>query len=73
MRQGCISLGETKCDECLRVIPYFERYLIVNEENGVEVEKGKAMYYCVKCALKKGYAHYKEEKEGKILTFFSET
>ena len=72
MRQGCISMGETHCDKCHHIIPYSERYLIVNEEKGVEVAKGKAMHYCVECALKKGYAHYKEEKEGKVLTFFEE-
>ncbi len=72
MRQGCISLGETQCDECQRIIPHSERYLIINEEDGVEVEKGKALSYCVKCALQKGYAYYKEEKDGKVLTFFLE-
>ncbi len=73
MRQGCISLGETQCDGCHCIIPYSERYLIVDEENGVEVEKGKAVHYCVKCALQKGYAYYKEEREGRILTFFPKT
>ncbi len=72
MRQGCISMGETQCDSCHRIILYSERYLIVDEEKGKEVGKGKLMHYCVKCALKKGYAHYKEEKEGKALTFFEE-
>jgi hypothetical protein len=28
--------------------------------------------YCVQCALEKGYAHYKEEKGEKTLTFFAE-
>jgi ribosomal protein S26 len=70
MRQGCISLGEIRCDECQRLIPQAERYLAIDEEDGVEVEKGKTVHYCVECALKKGYAHYKEEKDEKILTFF---
>jgi len=70
MRQGCISLGEIRCDECQRIIPQSERYLAIDEEDGVEVEKGKTVHYCVKCALEKGYAHYKEEKDDKILTFF---
>ena len=38
MRRGCISLGEVKCDICRRTIPYPERYLVVDEEDGVEVE-----------------------------------
>jgi len=70
MRQGCISLGEIRCDECQRFIPQSERYLAIDEEDGVEVEKGKTVHYCVECALKKGYAHYKEEKDEKRLTFF---
>ena len=72
MRRGCISLGEVKCDVCQRAIPYPERYLATDEEDGVEVEKGKTVRYCIKCALEKGYARYKEEKGEKILTFFSE-
>ncbi len=71
MRQGCISLGDIQCDECHRIMPYLERYLAVDEENGVEVEAGKTARYCVDCALRKGYAHYKEEKGEKILSFFS--
>ena len=73
MRQGCISLGEVQCAMCHGVIADAERYLVVDEENGVEAEKGKAVRYCVQCALKKGYAHYKDEgKDEKILTFFPE-
>lgn len=72
MRQGCISLGETKCDKCHCTIPHSERYLAIDEEDGVEVEKGKIAHYCVECALQKGYAYYKEEKNGRILTFFPE-
>jgi hypothetical protein len=71
MRQGCISLGELRCDECHRVIPYLERYLVINEENGVEVEQGKTVCYCLDCCLQKGYAQYKKmEKEENLLTFF---
>ncbi len=71
MRQGCISLEEVWCDQCHRPIPYAERYLIVDELDGVEVEKGKPVHYCVPCALEKGYAYYKEdEKTEKTLTFF---
>ena len=70
MRQGCISLGEIHCDECQHVIPYSERYLAIDEEDGAEVEKGKTAHYCVECALRKGYAQYKEEKGENMLTFF---
>jgi hypothetical protein len=62
MRRGCISLGEIKCNECKNPIPYPDRYLAVNEKDGVEDEEGET--------LKKGYAHYKEEKGERILTFF---
>ncbi len=70
MRQGCISLGEIQCDACHRSIPHSERYLAIDEEDGVEVEKGNTVHYCVECALQKGYAYYNEEKTEKILTFF---
>ena len=71
MHRGCISLGDIQCDECHHIIPHSERYLAIDEEDGVEVEKGKTGHYCVECALQKGYAYYKdEEKVGKILTFF---
>ena len=72
MRRGCISSGEVRCDACQHLIPYPERYLAVDEEDGVEVDKGKTVRYCVECALKKGYAHYKEEKGQRIVTFFPE-
>ena len=71
MRQGCISLGETECDKCHHIIPHSERYLAIDEEDGVEAEGGKTAHYCVECALQKGYARYNEEKSEKILTFFS--
>ncbi|MFC2041362.1 hypothetical protein ACFLTY_03455 [Chloroflexota bacterium] len=70
MRRGCISLGDIGCNECHRTVPYSERYLAIDEEEGVEVEAGKTTYYCVECALKKGYAYYKEEKGERTLTFF---
>ncbi len=71
MRRGCISLGEAKCNTCEKEIPIYARYLVVEEEGGNEVEKGKTTNYCVNCAVKKGYAVYKEEKGEKTLTFFS--
>ena len=70
MHGGCISLGEIQCDECHRIIPHSERFLAIEEEDGVEVEKGKTAHYCVECALQKGYAYYKEERTERILTFF---
>lgn len=70
MRRGCISLGKTQCDQCLRILPHSERFLAIDEEDGVEVEEGKIAHYCTECALQKGYAHYSEEKDGRILTFF---
>ena len=72
MRRGCISLGEVKCDECQRIIPYPERYLAVEEKDGVEDEEGTTHHYCVECSLEKKYAHYKEEKGERILTFFED-
>ncbi|MFC1987747.1 hypothetical protein ACFLVH_04310 [Chloroflexota bacterium] len=70
MRRGCVSLGETYCDECHRIIPQSERYLAIDEKEGVEVEEGKIAHYCIECALQKGYAQYKEERDEKTLTFF---
>ncbi len=70
MRRGCISLGEIQCDECHSIIPYAKRYLAVEEENGVEENSGKTMMYCVDCSLEKGYAHYKDGKDEKVLTIF---
>lgn len=72
MRRGCISLGDVQCDDCHRIIPHSERYLATDEEDGVEVEKGKTSRCCLNCCLKKGYAHYRDEKGEQILTFFPE-
>ncbi len=72
MRRGCISLGEIQCDGCNRAIPYPERYLIVEEEDGVEAEEGKSARYCIACCLKRGYARYREDKGEQVLTFFPE-
>ncbi|HJX13080.1 MAG TPA: hypothetical protein VJ377_06075 [Dehalococcoidales bacterium] len=70
MRRGCVSLGEISCDECHSVIPYPDRYLAIDEKDGLEDDEGEKKRYCVECALKKGYAHYKEEKGERVLTFF---
>jgi len=72
MRRGCISLGNVQCDDCRRIIPYLERYLAIDEKDGVEVEEGETSHYCVECCLKKDYAHYRMEKGKQILTFFPE-
>ncbi len=72
MRRGCISLGEVQCDECHRIIPYPERYLAIDEKDGIEIEEGETSRYCVECSLSKGYAHYKTEKGERVLTFFEE-
>ena len=66
MRQGCISLGNVRCDDCHQIIPHSERYLVIEETGGV------ALRLCVDCSLKRGYAHYKEEKGERVLTFFPE-
>ena len=73
MRRGCISLGEVNCDICKRTILHPERYLVIDEQDGVEAEEGESVRYCIECALKKGYAHYKEMKGEMVLTFFPET
>ncbi len=69
MRRGCIAIGEIRCDGCGRVIKHPERYLAIDEKDGVEVEEGKTFRYCVDCCLKKGYAHYRIEKKERVLTF----
>jgi hypothetical protein len=66
MHRGCLSLGNIQCDDCHRLIPHSERYLIVEEENGTSLR------LCVDCSLTKGLAHYKEEKGERVLTFFPE-
>ena len=72
MRRGCISLGELQCDECHHRIPAPDRYLVIDEKDGVADEEGEPHRYCSECSLEKGYAHYKTEKGERILTFFEE-
>jgi hypothetical protein len=72
VRWGCISLGDVRCDGCHRIIPYPERYLVIDEKDGIEVGKGETRRYCVDCCFKKGYAYYTEEKGQQVLTFFPE-
>ncbi len=66
MRRGGISLGDVQCNECHRMIPYPERYLLIDEAEDTVVR------LCVDCCLSKGYARYTEEKGERILTFFPE-
>ncbi len=66
MRRGCMSLGDVQCDECQRLIPYPERYLMIDQEEGAVAR------LCLNCCLEKGYAHYTEDKGQKTLTFFTE-
>jgi hypothetical protein len=66
MREGCISLGDIKCDGCNRIIPCSERYLAIEEKQGV------ISRYCTECCFGKGYAHYKHEKGERVLTFLIE-
>jgi hypothetical protein len=54
------------------MIPYPERYLAIDEKDGIEDKEEETRRYCVKCCLKKGYAHYKTEKGEQVLTFFKE-
>jgi hypothetical protein len=65
MNRGCISLGDVQCDECHRLIPYPERYLIIDEA-------GSTRHLCLNCCMEKGYVHYTEEKGQRVLTIFPE-
>jgi RNase P subunit RPR2 len=64
MRRGCISLGDTKCDSCHRIIRHGERYLAIDEDSVMQ-------RLCLDCSLEKGYAQRRESKREEILTFFS--
>jgi hypothetical protein len=64
MRRGCTSLGDVQCDECHRIMPYPERYLVIDQDDGT------VLRLCVDCCLSKGYARYTEEKGQRVLTFF---
>ncbi len=73
MHRGCIAVGNIHCDKCGRTIKHPERYLAIEEKDGVEVDQGETDHYCSDCSLKKGYAHYKKvEKDEEIITFFPE-
>lgn len=64
MRQGCIAVGEIKCDGCQRIMEHGQQYLLMEDE------EGKKLRLCADCCLAKGYANYKTEKGQRVLTFF---
>jgi hypothetical protein len=66
VRRGGISLGDINCDSCHRLIPYPERYLLIDKDDG------KVSCLCTACSLKKGYARYIDDKGQRVLTFFPE-
>jgi len=70
MRRGCISLGELNCDKCHKPILHGERYLAIEEVKGKESEKGDTFRYCMDCAVDKGYATARQEKDEKVMTVF---
>jgi len=57
MNRGSISLGDIKCDQCRRNVPYPERYLVVEE-------KGKKRRLCVGCSIKNGLARQMKGDRG---------
>jgi hypothetical protein len=65
MRRGCIAVGELRCDGCQRFLEHGERYVVI-----VDDEEGKEERFCTSCSLSRGYASYKIEKEGEVITFF---
>jgi len=64
MNRGCVSVGEIKCDNCQRLIEQGQRYLLLEEEEGVKSR------FCVECCLARDYAAYVKEKGEEVLTFF---
>jgi len=64
MRRGCIAVGEVRCEGCQRHLEHGERYVIIDDE------QGKERRFCINCSLSCGYASYKVEKEGHVITFF---
>ena len=75
MRRGCITQSLLICSKCGGEIIVPSRYLVVDEdENGNEVEEGgKSVIYCIDCALEKGYAHYRESKGERFLSFLPDS
>ena len=65
MRRGCIAVAEVPCDKCGKVLQHPDRYLSIEEHE-------KTSRYCMDCAMKLGYAHYKTEKGEQVVTFFGD-
>lgn len=63
MRRGCISLGNIKCDKCLRNIPYPERYLTLEEV------KGQIRILCMDCCKENGMVKAGSPKEDAEILF----
>ena len=66
MRRGCISLGDVECDGCHRTLPYLERYLAIEEADGV------ILRLCLHCAINRGYGHHRQQKGDQVTTFFGD-
>jgi hypothetical protein len=64
MRRGCIAVGAVRCDGCQRLLEHGERYVVIDSD------EGKEQRFCTSCSLSRGYASYKAEKEGEVITFF---
>jgi ribosomal protein S26 len=75
MRRGCLSQGQVKCAKCGQLVPFPQRYLVIDEdEQGQEVEQGgKSVSYCVECAFTKGYARHRQIKGEMIVTFLPDS
>jgi hypothetical protein len=63
MRRGCISLGNIKCDECHRTIPYPNRYL------SIDVDKENSQKLCMDCCIEKGMVKPESDKAGAEMLF----
>ncbi len=59
-------MGDIRCDNCQRLISYLEHYMVDEKE-------GRPVRYCADCSVEKGFAHYRQEKKERMLTFFPET
>ncbi len=66
MRRGGISLGDVTCDHCHCTIRYLDRYLILEESEGV------LSRLCSECASGQGYVRERQEKGEEFITFFPE-
>jgi hypothetical protein len=65
MRRGCIAVGKVECDKCHRPIKYGERYLMIDEEEGVKQR------LCIDCCRSLGYISHETDRGSDIITFLS--